>query len=68
MFNPQYSTFCYTFQYMPGTTTYLDTPVVPVAAFAGPDQTRWTASWPTARRGSRAVGASNGKRALHPEA
>ena len=37
-FNPQYSQFCYTFQYMPGTTTYLDTPVVPVAAFAGPDQ------------------------------
>jgi large repetitive protein len=37
-FNPQYSTFCYTFQYMPGSTTYLDTPVVPVAAFAGPDQ------------------------------
>ena len=37
-FNPQYSTFCYTFQYMPGVTTYLDTPVVPVAAFAGPDQ------------------------------
>ena len=36
--NIQYSTFCYTFQYMPGTTTYLDTPVVPVAAFAGPDQ------------------------------
>ena len=23
---------------MPGTTTYLDTPVVPIAAFAGPDQ------------------------------
>ncbi|NWF76963.1 MAG: hypothetical protein HXY53_10450, partial [Nitrospirae bacterium] len=37
-FNPQYSQFCYTFQYMPGTTTYLDTPVIPVAAFAGPDQ------------------------------
>lgn len=37
-FNTQYSTFCYTFQYMPGSTTYLDTPVVPVAAFAGPDQ------------------------------
>ncbi len=36
--NPQYSQFCYTFQYMPGTTTYLDTPVVPVAAFAGPGQ------------------------------
>ena len=37
-FNRQYSQFCYTFQYMPGTTTYLDTPVIPVAAFAGPDQ------------------------------
>ncbi len=38
MFKPQYSQFCYTFQYMPGKTTYLDTPVVPVAAFAGPGQ------------------------------
>jgi len=37
-YNRQYSQFCYTFQYMPGTTTYLDTPVIPVAAFAGPDQ------------------------------
>lgn len=37
-YDPQYSQFCYTFQFMPGTTTYLDTPVVPVAAFAGPDQ------------------------------
>ena len=36
--NPQYSQFCYTFQYMPGVTTYLDTPVIPIAAFAGPDQ------------------------------
>lgn len=36
--NPQYSQFCYTFQFMPGSTTYLDTPVVPVAAFAGADQ------------------------------
>lgn len=36
--NPQYTQFCYTFQYMPGSTTYLDTPVLPVAAFAGPDQ------------------------------
>ncbi|RJQ80852.1 MAG: hypothetical protein C4519_09470 [Desulfobacteraceae bacterium] len=37
-FNPQYSQFCYTFQYMPGAITYLDTPVVPVAAFAGQNQ------------------------------
>lgn len=34
--NPQYSQFCYTFQYIPAATTYLDTPVLPVAAFAGP--------------------------------
>ena len=35
-YDPKYSQFCYTFQYMPGSTTYLDTPVLPVAAFAGP--------------------------------
>jgi hypothetical protein len=28
--NPQFSQFCYTFQYMPGTITYLDTPVEPI--------------------------------------
>lgn len=32
-YNPQFSTFCYIFQFMPGSTTYLDTPVVPIAAF-----------------------------------
>jgi len=37
-YNPQYSQFCYTFDYMPGITTYLDTPVLPVAAFTGPNQ------------------------------
>lgn len=37
-FNRSYSQFCYTFQYLPGKTTYLDTPVVPVAAFVGPAQ------------------------------
>lgn len=36
--NSQYSQFCYTFQYMPGSTTYLDTPVIPIAAFAGGGQ------------------------------
>ena len=35
-FDKQYSQFCYTFQYMPAGTTYLDTPVLPVSAFAGP--------------------------------
>ncbi len=34
-YNPQYTQFCYTFQFMPGATTYLDTPVLQIAAFAG---------------------------------
>ncbi len=35
-FDRRFSQFCYTLQYMPGGTTYLDTPVLPIAAFAGP--------------------------------
>ena len=46
--NAQYSSFCYNFQYMPGTTTYLDTPVIPVAAFAGPDQFSLDCEFPDA--------------------
>ncbi len=34
-YQKQYSQFCYNFNYMPGVTTYLDTPVLPIAAFAG---------------------------------
>jgi hypothetical protein len=34
LYNPMYSNFCYTNPFMPGLTTYLDTPVLPVAAFA----------------------------------
>ncbi|MDB5991320.1 MAG: multicopper oxidase type 3 [Herbaspirillum sp.] len=34
LFNPSFSNFCYEWPYMPGATVYLDTPVVPVAAFA----------------------------------
>ena len=37
-FNRKYSQFCYTLQYLPGKTTYLDTPVVPVAAFPGAEE------------------------------
>lgn len=37
-YKPEYSQFCYTFQYMPGATTYLDTPVVPTGAFTSTDQ------------------------------
>ncbi len=35
-FNPIYSSACYTLPFMPGTTTYLDTPILPRAAFPGP--------------------------------
>jgi len=33
-YNPSFSNFCYTNPFMPGMTVYLDTPVLPVAAFA----------------------------------
>lgn len=35
-FNRQYTQFCYTLDFKPGQTTYLDTPVLPIAAFANP--------------------------------
>jgi hypothetical protein len=35
LFNPAYSQFCYELPFMPGYTTYMDTPVVPTSAFAG---------------------------------
>ncbi|WP_211462945.1 Ig-like domain-containing protein [Collimonas silvisoli] len=34
LFNPAYSQFCYEIPFMPGSTQYMDTPVVPVSAFA----------------------------------
>jgi hypothetical protein len=34
-FDPDYSQSPFTFNFMPGTTTYLDTPVLPVSAFVG---------------------------------
>jgi large repetitive protein len=33
-YNPQYSDFCYNWPILPGITTYLDTPVLPISAFA----------------------------------
>ena len=35
LFNPLYTQFCYEDPYMPGVADYLDTPVVPTAAFVG---------------------------------
>ena len=46
-YRAQYSQFCYTFNYMPGSTTYLDTPVLPVAAFTGPNQQALDCQIPT---------------------
>ncbi|MBN0987529.1 hypothetical protein [Amphritea pacifica] len=57
--DPQYSQFCYTFQYMPGSTTYLDTPVVPVAAFAGPNQFPLDCALPTQTPGILKVESTN---------
>ena len=34
LYNPAYSQFCYEIPFMPGQTQYMDTPVVPTAAFA----------------------------------
>lgn len=34
LYNPAYSQFCYEIPFMPGQTQYMDTPVVPVQAFA----------------------------------
>src|SRR5882724_13054705 len=33
-YQPAYSQFCYEWSFMPGQTSYLDTPVIPTAAFA----------------------------------
>jgi large repetitive protein len=57
-FNPLYSTFQYTFQYMPGVTTYLDTPVLPIAAFASPSQFPVDAEFPD---GTPVIGQVNGE-------
>jgi len=58
--NPRYSEFCYNFQYMPGATTYLDTPVVPVAAFAGPNQQQLDCEFPNGTPRIKSVEVANG--------
>ena len=47
LFNPLYSQFCYELPYMPGQTDYLDTPVVPTAAFVGAGYNNPDCSYPT---------------------
>ncbi|HEY0745101.1 MAG TPA: choice-of-anchor D domain-containing protein [Steroidobacteraceae bacterium] len=48
LFNPAYSQFCYELPFMPGTTQYLDTPVVPTAAFAGSGYNNVDCAYPDA--------------------
>jgi large repetitive protein len=45
-YNPQYTHACYTLNFSPGTTTYLDTPVLPVAAFVGVDTWQLDGNYP----------------------
>jgi hypothetical protein len=45
-FTPGYSQFCYELPMMPGTTQYLDTPVVPTSAFAGAGYNNVDCSYP----------------------
>jgi hypothetical protein len=46
LYNPAYSQFCYEEPYMPGLTTYLDTPVVPTQAFVGAGYNNVDCSYP----------------------
>jgi len=48
LYNPEYSDFCYEDPYMPGLTTYLDTPVVPTSAFVGAAYNSPDCSYPDA--------------------
>jgi hypothetical protein len=48
LFTPGYSQFCYELPFMPGATTYLDTPVVPTSAFAGAGYNNVDCAYPDA--------------------
>ena len=47
LYAPGYSQFCYELPFMPGTTQYLDTPVVPTSAFAGAGYNNVDCAYPT---------------------
>ena len=47
LFSPLYSQFCYENPYMPGLTTYLDTPVMPTAGFVGAGYNNPDCAYPT---------------------
>jgi hypothetical protein len=54
-----YSQFCYELPFMPGTTQYLDTPVVPTSAFAGAGYNNVDCAYPDATPAVAAVVNSN---------
>jgi hypothetical protein len=55
-----YSQFCYELPFMPGTTQYLDTPVVPTSAFAGAGYNNVDCSYPTLTPAIAEVDSSDG--------
>ena len=48
LFNPYYSQFCYENPYMPGSTQYMDTPVVPTSAFVSAGYNNTDCAYPAA--------------------
>ncbi|GAC1328775.1 MAG: hypothetical protein NVSMB15_00520 [Steroidobacteraceae bacterium] len=58
-YTPGYSQFCYELPFMPGTTEYLDTPVVPTSAFAGAGYNNVDCAYPDATPAVAAVLNSN---------
>ena len=48
LFNPEYSQFCYEIPFMPGQTQYMDTPVIPISAFAGAGYNNPDCAYPSA--------------------
>ena len=48
LYNPAYSDFCYIDPYMPGLTSYLDTPVVPTEGFVGAGYNNVDCNYPDA--------------------
>jgi FtsP/CotA-like multicopper oxidase with cupredoxin domain len=56
----EFTTSCYTFMFMPGTTTYLDTPLLPLTAFAGQQAFPLDANFPS---GTPVIAAVNGTQA-----
>ena len=55
LFNPAYSDFCYEDPFMPGLTTYNDTPVVPTQAFVGAGYNNPDCGYPDATPGIKEV-------------